>query len=57
MVDFKNDVTFVLMNLRPVIVSLMLDSEKASTHMMMNPKSSKSSLMLHKPDSLCFEEL
>ena len=57
MVAFKNDITFVLVNLKLVIVSLMLDSEKASAYMVMNPRSSKSSLMLHKPDSLCFEEL
>ena len=55
-VDFKHYITFVLMNLKPVIMSLMLDSEKASTYMVMNPKCSKSELMLHKPDSLCFEE-
>ena len=49
-VDFKIFITFVLMNLKPIIVSLMLDSEKSSTCMVMNPENSKSSLMLHKPD-------
>ena len=54
-VDFKIFITFVLMNLKPVIVSLMLDSEKSSTCMVMNPEKRKSSLMLHKPELwVCF---
>ena len=54
-VDFKIFITFVLMNLKPFIVSLMLDSEKSSKCMVMNPENSKSSLMLHKPELwVCF---
>ena len=51
-VDFKIFLTFVVMSLKPFIVSFMLDSEKSNTCMMMNPENSKSSLMLHKTRTL-----
>ena len=49
-VDFKILFTFVFMGLKPIFVSLMLDSEKNSSCMIMNPENSKSSLMLHKQE-------
>ena len=51
-VDFKIFFTFVVMSLKLIIVSFMLDSEKSNTCMMLNPENSKSSLMLHKTRTL-----
>ena len=49
MVDTEKAITFVLVNLKPVIMSLMMDAEKTITSVVVNPKCSKSLLMLHEP--------